>query len=1399
MSSNPEAPNPKSGEGESAVRPDPILGAVEANAGWDRGLVEHSRDLLCIHDLEGRLLSVNPEPARQVGYTVEELLRIPMRELVPPEFRPQFLDYLKKVARKGEAHGLLTILTRSGERRVWEYHNTLRTEGQSAPVVCGVAHDVTDRRRIEHELRKTAEGFRLLEEYAPALAMFDREMRYLYASRRWRTDYGLGDRDLRGLSHYDVFPEIPERWKQAHRRGLAGEVLREEHDRFDRADGSTQWVRWEIRPWYETTDTIGGIVIFSEDVTDITERKQAEEALRASAAELQEAQRVAHMGSWRSDVKTQTVSGSEQMYRIMGVDPGRAPQSFGELRRFFPPDTWQRIIESNQRAAQTGKPEEIEIDFLRPDGTTGWLLVRGETNADEAGNVVAMHGIALDITERKRAEKDLQAHQVLIAQAQDAAHLGCFDLDMKNNRGFWSPEQEKIYGLAPGTFSGQYEDWRAMVLPEDREKAEASIAAKMEGGETSAEFHIRHQTTGEIRWVEAKGRIFVDRDGKPSRMIGINIDITDRKHAEEALQASEERYRSVVSAMAEGILLRNADGRILACNRSFEQMLGVTSEQMVGTTAADWEHRTIHEDGSPFPAKDHPAMVALRTGRPQSNICMGFRRQDTGVIWISINAQPIFRSGESKPNSVVTTFADITERKCAEQALRESEERMRLAHEAAKIGTFERNMQTGEGYWTRQTEEMFGLEPGAGPKSIPEFLSLIHPEDRKHVENLFAESIATGSVAGEWRVIWPDGSVHWIDGRWKVLKDEQGRPLRAVGIDSDITERKQTEEALRRSEESYRNFVTQSSEGIFRQDVDAPIPIDLPEDELLQRILHDSYMAECNGAMVKMYGLNSVGDFQGRRLTEFLDPDNPRNIELTREYIRSGFRILERESREADARGNPKVFRNSLIGIVEDGKLVRTWGIQRDVTEQVQAEEALRQSEERFRVALSGSPIAVFNQDSNLHYTWVYNLMKGSTPEDYLGKTDEEVFGPETGARMRALKQKTLATGQSVREELSVAAHASRWYLDMTIEPLREESGRIVGVTSVCVDVSHLHRIANELRQAKDKLTEEKLYLEHAIDSELGFEEIIGKSDGMKAVMELVAQVATSEATVLLLGETGVGKELVARAIHRLSSRTGHAFIKMNCAAIPTGLLESELFGAEKGAYTGSVSRKIGRLELADKGSLFLDEIGEIALQLQPKLLRVLQDQEFERLGGTQTLKVNFRLIAATNRDLAEEVKHNQFRSDLFYRLNVFPIVVPPLRHRRDDIPLLVKYFVHKCSKRMNKSITSIPNKTMAVLTAWDWPGNVRELENFIERSIILTNGSVLAAPLAELQARLSTQDQAGTLEAAERKHILEALRQSKGRISGEEGAAARLGLKRTTLQSKLKQLRINPRNQPPN
>jgi formate hydrogenlyase transcriptional activator len=355
-------------------------------------------------------------------------------------------------------------------------------------------------------------------------------------------------------------------------------------------------------------------------------------------------------------------------------------------------------------------------------------------------------------------------------------------------------------------------------------------------------------------------------------------------------------------------------------------------------------------------------------------------------------------------------------------------------------------------------------------------------------------------------------------------------------------------------------------------------------------------------------------------------------------------------------------------------------------------------------------------------------------------------------------------------------------------------------------DIDLLMRVANQvaiaienalayrqIAELKNKLADEKLYLEEEIRTEYTFEEIVGESPALKRVLSQVETVAATDSSVLILGETGTGKEVIARALHDLSPRRERTFVKVNCAAIPTGLLESELFGHEKGAFTGAIAQKVGRFELAHRGTLFLDEVGDIPLELQPKLLRVLQEKEFERLGSTHTLHVDVRVVAATNRDLTQMVEDRLFRSDLYYRLNVFPIIVPPLRERAEDIPLLVRYFAQKHARRMDRRIESIPAEEMEALTRYHWPGNVRELENLIERAVILSRGPTLHVPLPD--DRLSGEAPAATpvtLEAAEREHILRALRDTNWVISGPSGAAARLGMKRTTLQSRMAKLGIS-------
>jgi formate hydrogenlyase transcriptional activator len=359
-------------------------------------------------------------------------------------------------------------------------------------------------------------------------------------------------------------------------------------------------------------------------------------------------------------------------------------------------------------------------------------------------------------------------------------------------------------------------------------------------------------------------------------------------------------------------------------------------------------------------------------------------------------------------------------------------------------------------------------------------------------------------------------------------------------------------------------------------------------------------------------------------------------------------------------------------------------------------------------------------------------------------------------------------------------------------------------------DVDYLQLVAKQVAVAvenalafqkiealKDKLEKEKAYLEEEARSEHDFGNIVGESAPLRATLRKVETVAPTDSTVLIYGETGTGKELIARAVHDLSPRKDQTFVKLNCAAIPTGLLESELFGHEKGAFTGAITQKLGRFELANQGTLFLDEVGDIPLELQPKLLRVLQEQEFERLGSTRTIKVNVRLVAATNRDLAEMVAEARFRNDLYYRLNVFPLTLPPLRERRDDIPRLVRHFTQRFARRMGRQIETIPSEVMNALVAYPWPGNVRELQNVIERAVILSSGRVLHVPRTDLttaapQAAAPTDDTSDALADAEREHILRVVRDAAWVLAGPKGAAARLGMKRSTLQWKMKKLGIS-------
>ena len=718
-----------------------------------------------------------------------------------------------------------------------------------------------------------------------------------------------------------------------------------------------------------------------------------------------------------------------------------------------------------------------------------------------------------------------------------------------------------------------------------------------------------------------------------------------------------------------------------------------------------------------------------------------------------------------------------------------------------------------------QTERIFGYSHGEliGQKIellLPERLRNLHIQHRARYRQESRMRPMGGNL--DLRARRKDGSEFPVDILLSPIKTEQGEFVLAVV--RDITERKKIEQALRISEERLRMLVDSARDyAIFMLDPAGNVTTWNPGAQRIKGYAPEEILGQ---HFSKFYTQEDID--RGK-------PEHELDVAITEGRCEDeGWRI-----RKDGSRFWANVVITALRGL--DGELIGFSKVTRDFSNRKTAEEALL-------LELSNALLA--GLDISKMFTAIAAGLQHIVPHDYA------IIALYDGDSGDLLAQELLPRATSAfsgQEAIPIEGTPSGWAFThqqplflKDVHPDRFTPAslaryRQAGVKSGCwlplhgresvigtlfigsrsesafelIDVEMLNQIAGQIavtidnvqayRQISDntrKLAEEKKYLEEELRTEYGFEEIVGDSASLKRVLKQVETVAPTDATALILGETGTGKELVARAIHQLSRRRDRTFVKLNCSAIPLGLLESELFGHEKGAFTGAIAQKVGRLELAHLGTLFLDEIGDLPLELQPKILRALQEKEIERLGGRKTIPVDVRLIAATNRDLSKMMKEGQFRSDLYYRLNVFPIKIPPLLQRRGDIPLLVNYFVAKHARRMNKSITAIPPEVMHALTKWQWPGNVRELENFIERAVILTQGNALRAPLAELDMPEEPAPMAdATLQATEREHILRVLRETKGMIGGRGGAAEKLGLKRTTLNSKIKKLGIERRD----
>jgi len=819
------------------------------------------------------------------------------------------------------------------------------------------------------------------------------------------------------------------------------------------------------------------------------------------------------------------------------------------------------------------------------------------------------------------------------------------------------------------------------------------------------------------------------------------------------------------------------DGYLDYFNRPWLEYLGARLEQVSGWNWRDYIHP---EDVDGIVAEWLACLASGDVFEYETRV----RRADGEYRWM-FHRKVALRDERGNIVKWYGSSLDIEERKTAEEQLRRNSQTLQRSEfylaEGQRLGhmgswAFDPD---GFDYWSPELFRMYGLDPADKAPSIQKYLGFIHPQDRQSMAELINRLVkeATPFDATK-RIVRPDGEVRYIRCVGVPLVDSQSLK-KYVGSAIDVTEHEILTQELRRREgdlaEAQR--LSQTGSWAWRPDQDIRYwseecyrvlsfdPQDgLPRfEEFFQRIHHD---------------------------------DQPGFRELIETAIRekgeweADYRIVHPDGpvRDIHAIGHPVLSTS--------GDLVEFVGTVIDVTERKRTEEERRRSEMELRQMLDLAPqlVAVFGSNrERLYANRILLDYLGLTLEEWRQRFDRDEFvHPDDSERADGLFDRALSSGAGFESELRLRKRdgSYRWFL-ARCNPVRDDKGQITRWYVACTDIEGRKR-------AEERLREENVALREEIDKASMFEEIVGTSPALQVVLSRVSKVARSDSTVLIIGETGTGKELVARAIHRRSNRASRAFVSVNCAAIPRDLIASELFGHEKGAFTGATQQRLGRFELANGGTLFLDEVGELPAETQIALLRVLQEHEFERVGGTRRIRADVRVIAATNRDLQAAIRAGSFRSDLFYRLHVFPIEIPPLRERGEDIALLVEYFIDRYARKVGKNIRDISKKTLQLLQAYPWPGNIRELQNVIERSVLLCETESFSIdeswlPRQSSSTELRDQIQLPLKLVAQEKSMIEAaLRESRGRVFGPTGAAAKLGIPRSTLESRIRSLKID-------
>jgi PAS domain S-box-containing protein len=921
-------------------------------------------------------------------------------------------------------------------------------------------------------------------------------------------------------------------------------------------------------------------------------------------------------------------------------------------------------------------------------------------------------------------------------------------------------------------------NWTAVVHAEDVEGILTRWRACLVTGEIF-EYETRVRgANGEYRWMFHRKVPLRDANGNIVKWYGSSMDIHERKTAEEALQSSEAYLAEAQRLSHTGsfgwyvssgeIFWSDETYRIFEYDRSVKPTIDSVVQRVHPQDRADFQ-KVI--DGAFRGAADfeHTYRLLLPDGRVKHVHALAHASQDA-----------------SGNHEFVGAVTDITEQRHAETVIREQEAELREVVDTIPAIVWSTLPDGSNTYVNKRFVEYSGSSAeqtaGSGWKA------LIHPDDLERHAGKWMEAVATGKPhENEVRSRRSDGQYRWQLDRGVPLRDEDGNIVKWYGVTTDIEDRKRAEEALK------------------------VLSRDLQESkaklEEAQRITHVGYWewdiltgrVNWSDETYRIYGMQPQE--RPMNIAACQEKIYPEDWQRGMEKALGGGARFNAECRVIRPNGEVRIAH--FQGDVKrdaSGQPYQMFGTIQDITDRKSAEDKIREQERELRQMLDLSPqhVAVFGPDGERLYANRIAL-------DYLGLSLEEwrqtpgtlfsspFFSPEDRERAaRTFSDSARSGGSAFELELQLPKRdgTHRWFL-VRFNPLCDEQGQITRWYLASTDIE-------DRKRAEDRLRSENVALREEIDKISMFEEIVGTSPALKSVLSRISKVAPTDSTVLITGETGTGKELIARAIHRRSNRASRPFVSVNCAAIPRDLIASELFGHEKGAFTGATQQRLGRFELANGGTIFLDEVGELPAETQIALLRVLQEHEFERVGGTRRIRADVRVIAATNRDLQAAIIIGSFRSDLFYRLQVFPIEIPPLRKRRDDIPLLVEYFIDRYARKAGKNIRRISQETLELLQSYAWPGNIRELQNVIERSVILCETEIFSIDESWLPKQPSLIEPKNQMElprsllAQEKEMIEAALKESRGRIFGPTGAAAKLGIPRSTLESKIKSLKID-------